>query len=82
MYVCQTPAISVWGRGRSCEFSLGDLIGWRHGKESSQGISEASNEKKKVGIKQNQPRKGEKDATNGPTKMKNLAVTVADISDS
>jgi len=42
----------------------------------------ACNEKKEVGIKQNQPREGKRDVTNGPTRKKNLAVTLSDISDS
>jgi hypothetical protein len=42
----------------------------------------ACNEKREVGIKQNQPREGKRDETNGPTGKKNLAVTLSDISDS
>jgi hypothetical protein len=42
----------------------------------------AFKEQKQSGIQQNQPREGKRDATNGPTRKKNLAVTLSDISDS
>lgn len=72
----------MWDHGRGYEFSLREQIGWWHGKESSQGTEKDCNEKKEVGIKQNQYREGKRDATNGPTRKKNLAVTLSDISDS
>ena len=39
------------------------------------------NEEKEVGIKQNQPREGKREATYESTRKKNLAVTLSDISD-
>jgi len=50
-------------------------------KKAPKEQKKASNEKKEVGIKQSQPREGKREATNGPTRNKNLAVTLSDISD-
>jgi len=50
-------------------------------KKAPKEQKKASNEKKEVGIKQSQPREGKREATNGPTRKKSLAVTLSDIAD-
>jgi hypothetical protein len=51
-------------------------------KKAPKEQKKACNDKKEVGIKQNQPCEGKRNATNGPTRKKDLAVTLSVISDS